>query len=163
MNGFRRSASVLARAACLTALLISPSHSSGLSDGYYLSTSQNSFDDVIADLQDAIINQGLVIDFTGHTRDMMERTAGALETESPLSDAHYLNFCSAQLTHAAVAADPENMAICPYVVFAYQNKDDPSTVYLGYRRPIGAPCTESEQALAQIEDLLKRLVDEAAD
>jgi len=134
-----------------------------LHDGYYLSSSENSFEDVVADLEDAIVNQGLVIDFVGHSGDMLERTAEALETESSLSAAQYFNFCSAKLTHAAIAASPENMAICPYVVFAYQLKSEPDTVQLGYRRPIGAAGEASEQALADIEDMLKRMVDEASE
>ncbi len=134
-----------------------------LHDGYYLSSSANSFEDVAADLQDAIVNQGLVIDFIGHSGDMLERTAEALDTESSLSSAQYFNFCSAKLTHAAIAASAENMAICPYVVFAYQLKSEPDTVHLGYRRPIGAVGEASEQALADIEAMLKDMVDEASE
>ncbi|NND91868.1 MAG: hypothetical protein HKN42_13490 [Granulosicoccus sp.] len=134
-----------------------------LHGSYYLSTSSNEFDVVVADLQDAIVNQGLVVDFVGHSGDMLERTAEALETESPLSAAQYINFCSAKLTHAAIAASPENMAICPYVVFAYQVKSEPDTVYLGFRRPAGATGEASEQALADIESLMQALVDEATE
>lgn len=134
-----------------------------LFDGYYLAKSENDFTTVITDLQDAIVNQGLVIDFNGHSGDMLARTAEALETESPLSDAQYFNFCSAKLTHAAVAASPENLAICPYVVYAYQLKSEPDTVYLGYRRPKGAAGEASEKALADIEALLTQIVDDSTE
>lgn len=143
--------------------LISQANAGEMHEGYYLSTSENSFEDVVADLEDAIVNQGLVIDFNGHSGEMLERTAEALDTESSLSGAQYFNFCSAKLTHAAIAASPENMAICPYVVFAYQLKTEQNQVHLGYRRPIGASGDASEQALADIEALLKGLVDEASE
>lgn len=143
--------------------LAAPLQAGELHDGYYLSSSENTFEDVVADIEDAIINQGLVIDFIGHSGDMLDRTAEALETESSLSGAQYFTFCSSKLTHAAIAASPENMAICPYVVFAYQLKSDDDTVQLGYRRPIGASGEASEQALADIEALLKSLVDEASE
>jgi hypothetical protein len=147
-------------AACSCATL---AQAGDMHDGYYLSTSTNSFEDVIADLQDSIINQGLVIDYNGHTGDMLERTADALDTTSALSNAEYFNFCSARLTHAAVAASPENMAICPYVVFAYQLGSEPDTVHLGYRRPMGAAGEASEKALADIDDLLQSIIDEASE
>lgn len=144
-------------------ILAGPLQAGVLHDGYYLASSENSFEDVVADLEDAIVNQGLVIDFNGHSGDMLDRTAEALETESPLAAAQYFNFCSAKLTHAAIAASAENMAICPYVVFAYQLETEPDTVHLGYRRPIGASGEASEQVLADIETLLKSLVDEASE
>ena len=55
------------------------------------------------------------------------------------------------------------MAICPCVVFADQLKTEPAKAHLGYRRPIGASGDASEQALADIEQLLKALVDEASE
>ena len=94
---------------------------------------------------------------------MLTRTADAVNASSPYKDAVYIQFCSAKHTHAAVAASPENMAICPYIVFAYELKAENEKVALGYRRPKGATSPASIEALKGIDALLKEIVEQAAE
>ena len=62
----------------------------------------------MADLHDAVVNRGLVIDFVGRVGSMLSRTGAVVDRENPFFDAEYFHFCSAKTTHAAVAAAAEN-------------------------------------------------------
>lgn len=132
------------------------------SDGFYTVETAAAFEDVVTDLEIAIVNRGLVIDYTGQIGDMLSRTAGDLDTETPYANAVYMQFCSAVHTHESVAADPANIAICPYVVFAYELKAAPGEVTVGYRKPHGAGDAASNEALAGVSGLLMEIVEEAA-
>ncbi len=130
--------------------------------GFGIVKSSGNLADTLSDLENAIINQGLVIDYKGKVGEMLARTGDAVGSKSPYSDAVYMQFCSAKHTHAVVAADPRNVAVCPYVVFAYEMADG-SGVMLGYRRPVGAEGAASAEALAGVDSLLEAIITEAAD
>ncbi len=132
------------------------------SAGYKITSKKGNFDDVVFELSGAIVNKGLVIDYTGHVDSMLSRTSGAVGVKSPYKNAKYIQFCSAKLTNEAVNADPANMGICPYVVFAYETVANSGTIHIGYRRPIGAGSGASQRALAKIEKLLNEIVQSAA-
>lgn len=144
-------------------VFLTSAQSAELSDGYYLTTTDSTFDDAVSDLENAVIDKGLVIDHKGFVGDMLTRTEEATNQISPYKDAEYMQFCSAKLTHAAAKADARNLAICPYLVFVYETKNDDGKVMIGYRRPIGVSSPASDAALANIEKLLKELVDTAAE
>ena len=139
-----------------------PLHAQDESPGYSVMAADGEFADVVFELQSAIENRGLVIDFQGHVGDMLSRTAEVVEMSSPYVEAEYLQFCSATLTHAAVAASPDNLAVCPYVVFAYTLASAPEEVQVGYRRPVGATDAASMDALGAIEELLQDVVSEVS-
>lgn len=130
-------------------------------------STKGSFEDVLLDLKDAIVNRGLVIDYTGHIDKMLERTSQAAGSvtaagsKSPYLNAKYMHFCSAKLTHEAVSANVFNMAICPYVVFIFETKSEPGKIIVGYRSPIPGPSKRSKEALAKIEKLLNDIAKEA--
>lgn len=122
-----------------------------------------SFDDVSQDIQDAVVDKGLVIDFTGHVGKMLERTSAAVGAEPVYLNAVYYTFCSAKLSNAATEADPRNVAICPYSVFVYETKEEPGTISAGYRLVKGAPGDASQKALGEINALLDEIVKEATE
>ncbi len=129
-----------------------------------IKTVAGEFDDVFGDLQDAVINRGLVIDYVGDVGKMLERTADAARgsgSKPPYLHARYLQFCSAALTHEAVDADVHNLAMCPYVVFAYQTRARPDEVAVGYRQVTLAPAATSQAAQAKVHALLEAVVNEA--
>lgn len=129
---------------------------------------QGDFEEVLQDLRDAVINRGLVIDYIGHVNAMLDRTSDAAESvtetgeRTPYLNAKYIQFCSAKLTHAAVSADPYNLAICPYVVFIFETRSEPGTIVVGYRHPIPGQSTETKEAFANIDNLLDEIVKEVA-
>jgi len=129
--------------------------------GFMIMETESGFEDAVGDLENAIINEGLVIDYKGMVGDMLMRTGDTVGAKSPYSNAVYMQFCSAKHTHAAVAADPKNIAICPYVTFVYELADG-SGVKIGYRRTEGAEGAASAAALAEIDTLLAGIMKSAA-
>jgi len=123
-------------------------------------STEGDFEDVVFEIESAVVDRALVLDFHGHSGDMLERTADVNEATTPFTDARYFDFCSPALTHAAIAASPENLTICPYVVYACQLKDSPDTVTVGYREPGGAGDEASEAAPSDIEARPREIVDE---
>ena len=137
------------------------------SRGFKMVKTTAEFDDVFISVQDAIINKGYNIDYVGHLNQMLKRTSktvGSVTEEgspSPYKHAKFMQFCSASLTHEAISANPQNVAICPYVIFVYETKAEPGIVHVGFRRPISGPSKRSRQAFAKIEAMLTSVVTEA--
>jgi uncharacterized protein (DUF302 family) len=116
-----------------------------------------SFADVIADLEDAVVNRGYVIDYHGHIGEMLKRTAGDVGAASPLyREAQFLQFCSAVVSRRTMEADIGNIAYCPYVLFAYEAEEAPGKVVVGFRRLPSGPGRD------EVNALLEEIVEEAA-
>ena len=133
-----------------TALLALPAHTAG--DDVATVTSEASFGDVTAGVENAIVNRGYTIDYHGFIGDMLERTAGDVgATKRIYANAEFLTFCSAVLSRKVMEADPADMAYCPYVVFVYELADKPGTVTIGYRKlPAGGPRDEVNKLLGEV-------------
>lgn len=98
-------------------------------------TVEAAFSDVAADLEDAIVNRGYVVDYRGYIGDMLKRTAGDVGSDQPLyRNAEFFQFCSAVISRKAMEADIGNIAYCPYVLFAYEAEAEPGKVTVGFRR-----------------------------
>jgi hypothetical protein len=109
------------------------------------------FDLVKEDLVLAIQGKGLVIDYTAHIGEMLERTGKDLgATQRLYHKAHALQFCSAAVSRRTMEADPANIAYCPYVITLYALPKDPKTVHIAYRR-----------GLPEVDKLLDAIVREA--
>jgi uncharacterized protein (DUF302 family) len=116
------------------------------------------FADVIADLEDAVVNRGYKIDYHGHIGEMLKRTAGDVGAAGPLyRDAEFLQFCSAVVSRRAMEADIGNIAFCPYVLFAYEAEAEPGKVVVGFRRLPSGPGRDDVNAL------LEEIVEDAAE
>ncbi|MGI9513157.1 MAG: DUF302 domain-containing protein [Anderseniella sp.] len=155
---------LMAGMALAAAIAASPTTVLGGEPAETIKTAAGNFDDVFSDLQDAVVNRGLVIDYVGDVGKMLERTADAAkgtDTKVPYLHARYLQFCSSALTHEAVDADVHNLAMCPYVVFAYQTRARPDEVSVGYRQVTLGSSQTSQAAQSKVHDLLKAVVNEA--
>lgn len=154
--GWRRLA-----AACLAACAVSAT-SAVAADGPQISKVERSYEDVRFDLENAIINRGLVIDHISNVGEMLARTAADVGSETQVFvNAEALLFCSARLSRAAMEAAPENVAFCPYSVFLYETPDAPGKVSVGYR-PLPEQGSEaSRAAIAEVNALLAGIVAEA--
>ncbi len=134
--------------------------------GDTIKTVAGDFDEVFGDLQDAVINRGLVIDYVGDVGKMLERTADVAkgttgsDSKAPYLNARYLQFCSAVVTHQAVDVDVRNLAMCPYVVYAYEARAEPGKVSVGYRQIELAPSPASQAAQTAVHNLLQAVVNE---
>ena len=157
---FRKAITAAAVSISLAAVATMPAVANGEEDR--MKTVEASFDAVLQDLQDAVVNRGLVIDYVGHVNTMLERTAEASGVQqTPYLNARYMQFCSSALTHEAAAADPSNLSMCPYLVFAYEARNAPGKVVVGYRAPDVRGDDASKAAGVKVEALLKEIVDEA--
>lgn len=95
------------------------------------------FDDATFSVESAIIGKGLVIDYTSHVGEMLNRTAGDVGSDVELFDAaDVFLFCSAVVSRQVMEADAMNIAHCPYGIFV---ADQSGQVVVGYRNyPAGA-------------------------
>ncbi len=113
-------------------------------------TTDDSFDDVVFGLENAILDEGLVIDHVSHTGDMLERTKADVGGEMTIfTKADIYSFCSAALSREVMEADPMNVQFCPYDIFVAQRPGE--KVMIGYR-----PFPEGE--MQKIQALLDSIV-----
>ncbi len=154
----------LANIILAAAISVAPAAGLAGEPGDTIKTVTGDFEEVFGDLQDAVINRGLVIDYVGHVATMLERTVEAAkgsDAKVPYLNARYLQFCSSALTHEAVDADVQNLAMCPYLVFAYETRVEPGKISVGYRQISLTPSPASQAAQAKVENLLESVVKEA--
>ena len=107
-----------------------------------------SFEDAAFELESAILDRGLVIAHVSHVGGMLNRTAedvGATETLFQQADVYL--FCSAVLSREVMAADPLNIAHCPYGIFL---TDREGAVQVGYRRMPDGPMQDVQALLDEI-------------
>lgn len=133
-----------------------------ISEHQVLYSTEGAFSEIKENLQFAIENQGLVINYTAQVGDMLERTGSDLGfTDHTYLAGDVVEFCSADLTRRMVEADPTNLVFCPYAVHFYELTAEPGTIYVGYKRPLPVGNDASRAALGEIDDLLKTIVTEA--
>jgi uncharacterized protein (DUF302 family) len=121
-----------------------------------------SFEDVKFDLTNAIIDHGLVVDHTGNIAGMLERTGADVgSTKQLYRHAEYFVFCSAKLSREMMEADPTNVGICPFVVFAYERADKPGEIVVGFRNPPARGGDASRKSLEAVGALLKDIIEAA--
>ena len=126
-------------------------------DDSVLIETDSEYEFAVADLEDAIINRGLVVNGHSMVADMLKRTASAVGADKNVyRNAEVFEFCSAVFSRAMMEADPANIAFCPQTVFVYQTEAAPDTVIVGYRKlPAG-------NGRDDINALLDEIVREAA-
>ncbi len=116
--------------------------------------------DVKAQVIFAIEERGLNVTGVAEIGQMLERTGKDFGVSTPVyGDASVIQFCSARLSHAASAADPRAIALCPISIAVYSLQARPDRVYLVYRRMgvagIGEAFAEQlRKAEALVEDIV---------
>ena len=112
-----------------------------------------SFDDATFGVESAIVGRGLLIDWTSHVGEMLERTRADVGSDVVIYDnADIFMFCSATLSRKVMEADPANIAYCPYGVFV---TDKDGKVQVGYRN-------QPEGVMQDVQALLDDIAREAA-
>ncbi|MDU8926628.1 DUF302 domain-containing protein [Alisedimentitalea sp. MJ-SS2] len=131
-------------AAFAAAFLAVPVHAD---DGAITYTTDESFDDVVFGLENAIVDAGLVVDSVSHTGDMLERTKGDVGSDVTIfKKADIYSFCSAAISRRVMEADPMNVVYCPYNIFVLQMPDS-DEVTIGYRTYPDGPMQEVQALL----------------
>lgn len=155
---------VAALAAALMLPLAAPPLAAEGVAGQYVAvyTVEGAFEDIRLDLENAILNRGLVIDYEAFVGAMLERTAEDVGADRQLyTHADTMQFCSATLSRKTMEADPLNLAFCPYIVFAYEEAGKEGIINVGYRRLPLAGDEESRAALFEVNALLDEIVRDA--
>ena len=126
--------------------------STALADGLISYTTDESFDDVVFGLENAILDQGLVVDGMSHVGEMLERTREDVGSDvTVFLKADVYSFCSAALSRKVMEADPMNIRFCPYDIFVAQMPDNPDQTVIGYRE-------FPEGAMKEVQALLDTIV-----
>ena len=134
----------------------------------YLISIEGAFDDVYDELKNAIIEEGLTIDYVGNVDQMLERTSqvnmsGSSEhTEPVYLFAKYMLFCSSALTHKAARANPQNLSMCPFIVFIYEARAAPGQIVIGYRPPTLSEGVDSQAVSQEVVLFLEGIINEVA-
>lgn len=111
-----------------------------------------SFEDAAFALENAIIGQGLVIDYISHVGDMLSRTGEDVgSSEVIFEEAEIYLFCSAVVSRQVMEADPMNIQHCPYGIFVAQKGGE---VMIGHR-------DYPDGSMQAVDDLLEDIVMEA--
>ena len=136
----------------------------GAQDRIVTYAAEGAFDDVRLDLETAIINRGLVIDYEAFVGEMLARTAEDVGAEREVfTRAESMQFCSALLSRRMMEADPTHLGFCPHIVFAYEEPGTEGLVQVGYRAlPEEGLSDASRAALAEINALMDGIAREAA-
>lgn len=119
-------------------------------------STEAAFDDVVFELENAITDAGLVVDWVSHVGDMLERTRADVGSDKVIfTRAEVYNFCSAVVSRRVMEADPMNIAFCPYGIFVAQVAGDEAHTLVGYR-------SLPEGAMQEVQTLLDGLARAAA-
>lgn len=113
---------------------------------------EGTFDDAAFAVESAILDRGLVIDFTSHVGDMLNRTREDVGSDVKLFEAaDIFVFCSATLSREVMEENPMNIGHCPYGVFVAERDDE---VMIGYR-------TYPEGEMQKVQALLDGIAQDA--
>lgn len=111
-----------------------------------------SFEDATFAVETAIVGKGLVIDYTSHVGEMLNRTGQDVGSDSMIFDqADIFIFCSAVVSREVMEADPANIVHCPYGIYVAERE---GTVTIGHR-------DYPEGPMDSVESLLQEIVAEA--
>ena len=128
-------------------------------DNLVIYETEGEFVDVREDLIDAIISQGLVIDYNGRPGEMLKRTQADVGGKDLYRAAEYLVFCSALLSRKTMESDIRNVGYCPYILTIYETEQNPGTVFVSYRKFKNT----NDKALLAVEKLLDGIAREATE
>ncbi|CUH65149.1 hypothetical protein TG4357_01684 [Thalassovita gelatinovora] len=126
----------------LAAALAAAAATTAFADGMVSYSTEDSFEDVVFGLENAILDQGLVIDAVSHVGEMLERTRADVGSNVTIfTHADVYSFCSANLSRKVMEADPMNIRFCPYDIFVAVQPDTGKTT-IGYREFPDGPMQE---------------------
>ncbi len=155
-----RTTSIATRAVLIGTLMMAGATFAQQSDGAagaYTKEVDGDFDDVAFALEQAITNEGLVIDSINYVGEMLARTKGDVGGAKDLYvAANTYNFCSAIVSRQAMEADIANIQYCPYGVFVYEAVAEPGKIVVGHRMHDG-------DEMAPVDELLSRIVNIATE
>lgn len=120
------------------------------------------FEDIRERVVLAIGNHGLVLNYTAHIGNMLQRTGKDIGRDRHIyGNAELLEFCSASASRSTMEANPHNIVYCPYAIAIYTLPAQPEKVYVSYRKPLPSGSAQSMKALRDVGRLLDSIAREA--
>jgi len=119
----------------------------------------SSFEDIRLEIENAIIENGFVIDFNGNISRMLENTVNVADDVSPVySNAEFWQFCSSKITRRLTNVNPINIAYCPFVIFAFETVEVPGAITIGYRPLPKDSSRKTNAIISEINELLESII-----
>lgn len=123
---------------------------------------QGSYDEIFEFIKVAVADRGIKINNISHIGKMLDRTAEAVgASKAVYTQAKAVEFCSATVSRNMMEEDPHHIVFCPYIIYVYELKQQPGTVYVGYRKPDVSFAGKESKALAGVEKLLEDIIADA--
>ena len=111
-----------------------------------------SFEDATFAVENAIVDQGLVVDHVSHVGEMLNRTGADVGSDTVIfKNADIFLFCSAVISRQVMEQDPMNITHCPYGIFVMENDDG---VVVGHK-------DYPDGSMQVVENLMQQIVAEA--
>jgi hypothetical protein len=122
------------------------------------------FDDVVFELDNAILARGFSVHSAGNQfARMLDRTGADVGSTKPVyRHATFTEVCSAKYARMMVEADPVLIGNCPFVFFVYEHMDRPGEVTIGFRRLSPGNTPAAKTAVVETEAMLDAIVRDAA-
>jgi uncharacterized protein (DUF302 family) len=90
--------------------------------------------DVNEEIQNVIKSRGIVISYTSHAKELLDRTAKVVGTkQNTYLGAQMHLFCKVATSHRMIKINPHVITGCPYSIAVYELKSKPGTIYVSYR------------------------------
>jgi uncharacterized protein (DUF302 family) len=126
----------------------------------YIST--NDYQTTKENIEIAIDGRGMLVSGILHISEMLNRTGPDLGIKNPVfKKAESVEFCSSEISHKMVQADPTNLTVCPFTVSVYVLSAQLDKVYVAYKRHQLAGNHAATEKL--VNDLLDGIAVEAAE
>jgi len=114
-------------------------------------TYDGAFADAAFEVESAIVDRGLVVDYVSHVGEMLKRTKEDVGgTKAIFENADVFLFCSAVLSREMMEADPANIVHCPYKIMVTESGDGSGAVQVGYPVMPDGPMKKVEALLDEI-------------
>lgn len=109
------------------------------------------FADAVFEVESAIVDRGLVVDYVSHVGEMLNRTKVDVGgSKTIFENADIFLFCSAVLSREVMEADPGNIVHCPHKIIVTESGDGSGTVQVGYPLMPDGPMKKVEALLDKI-------------
>jgi len=114
-------------------------------DEHIISTEvKGNYHDIANSIRSAIIGKGIHIAHELSASDMLNRTGSAYGYKNnTYTDARIFEFCSASLSQKLARQNPDNIVLCPFTISVYTLVDEPDTVHIAYKKPVGKDGSEA--------------------
>ena len=126
-------------------------------------TTTKPFDDVLFDLENAILQRGLSQHSSGNFGKMLERTGADVgSTKAVYTRAEFVEICSAKFARMMVEADPTLMSNCPFLFYVYERHDRTGERVVGFRKLAPGTTPQARSAVTETEAMLDAIARVAA-